>query len=255
MGFKPPLNASASSGLASERPAASSSNIGKIYLATDENGGTAYISNGISWLQLAPNVDSQAGIPSTTWASRGSAATLGAGYIQRITDIGNNVNVLIQSDGTNWCPLGGIQRLYSSTTPIAGAAPGTTSDTATIPSWTVPGGLLASTFALVINLEAHASTTPIAATPALTLGGTDIFSAMGAFRRLLLRRTIRNKTTGTQHIVEKATDSGARVIVDNDGQDKTKDTTGGLVLAGTVNFTHASVITTTIDNYYVDWIQ
>lgn len=255
MSFHPPLNASASSGLDAARPAASSSNVGRIYVSTDVNGGTAYISNGVSWVQLAANVNSQTGIPSTTWAARGSASTLGAGYIQRVTDIGNNVNVMIVSDGTNWCPLGGIQRLYSSTTPIAGAAPGTTSDTATIPSWTVPGGLLASTFALVINLEAHASTTPIAATPALTLGGTDIFSAMGAFRRLLLRRTIRNKTTGTQHIVEKATDSGARVIIDNDGQDKTKDTTGDLVLAGSVNYTHASGITATIDSYYVDWIM
>lgn len=254
MSFYPPSNATTSSGLDAAKPAASSSNVNYTYFSTDINGGTTYISNGVSWVKSAASVNADTGIPSTTWAARGSAATLGSGYVQRVTDIGNNPNVLIVSDGANWCPLNGIQRLYTTTTPIAGATPGTASDTATIPSWTVPGGLMGSTFALSINLEAHASATPIAATPALTFGGADIFSAMGAFRRLLLKRTIRNKTTTTQHIVEKAIDSGARVIVDNDGQDKTKDTTGDLILAGTVNFTHASVISTTIDNYYVDWI-
>lgn len=255
MGFKPPLNATASSGLAASRPTASSSNIGKIYVSTDVGGGTAEISNGVSWIQIAANVNAQSGIPATTWTNRGSATTLGVGYMQRITDIGNNPNVIIISDGTNWCPFGGRQRLYTTTTPIAGANPGTTSDTATIPSWTVPGGLMGSTFALDIVLNAHANATPIAATPSLTLGGTDVFSAMGTMRRLLLAREIRNKTTTTQHIIQKSTEAGGRLIVDSDGQDKTKDTTVDQTLAGTVNYTHASSITTTIDSYYVDWIM
>lgn len=39
------------------RPAASSSNDGYLFLATDENGGTMYRSNGSTWEQVARSVD------------------------------------------------------------------------------------------------------------------------------------------------------------------------------------------------------
>src|SRR6478735_6850442 len=50
-----------SSGTLASRPAASTSNYGSFYLATDQNGGTMFRSNGTTWIQYAPGVNQPGG--------------------------------------------------------------------------------------------------------------------------------------------------------------------------------------------------
>lgn len=51
------------SGLLTDRPAASASNAGLMYVATDENGGTTYRSNGTAWVQVGAAVAASGGSP------------------------------------------------------------------------------------------------------------------------------------------------------------------------------------------------
>jgi hypothetical protein len=68
------------------RPAASSSNDGFLYFATDDNGGTLYRSNGSSWVKAAPGLSQAQGTPESitmvgpdvanvTWSAMPSALT------------------------------------------------------------------------------------------------------------------------------------------------------------------------------------
>jgi len=243
--------AGAGSGLLADIPTASASNIGYIYVATDDtNGATAYISNGVSFVQMAAGVSAAAGITSCLWADRGTATL---GLIKNITDFagqtGGNPNVLVIGDGTNWQPFGGSQWLMRNPNAIAGATPGTTSDAATVPPLVTPAGFPNISNVLTHELWYHGSATPIAATPVLLLGGTqDLYNAMGTLRRAMLRRDVMFPTSKTaQYVPQKATDTGYGFNVDNDGQNRTRDFTTQLTHTGSVTLTHASAITTTID--------
>lgn len=237
-------------GLSADTPTASASNVGYIYVKTDDTyGATPYMSNGVSFVQCGAGAGIGAGLSTTLWADRGTATS---GLIKILTDFatqtGGNPNVLMIGDGTKWQPMG-PQWLMRNPGAIAGAAPGTASDAATIPPLVTPAGFPNIGNDLVHELWYHGSATPIAATPSLLVGGTaDMYTGMGTLRRGMLRRDILFPVDLAHEVIpQKASDTGYGFNLDNDGQTKTKDFGTQLTHTGSVTMTHASAITTTID--------
>jgi hypothetical protein len=115
-------------GTLASRPAASASNLGLTYLATDDRGGTVYRSNGTTWVQMAASVmhklqhapGQSDAIDYTvvhmwgTLAARPAAAAVNAGLFYLATDAGGGT--LYLSTGTAW-----IQAAASVSVAVPGA--------------------------------------------------------------------------------------------------------------------------------------
>lgn len=88
-GAGPAGPAAASQGLLAARPAATSVPSGFIYTATDDNGGTAYVSNGTVWAKAAPAVNAVGGkmLAQIAPTTVGSITCTTAGVDYRVTDL------------------------------------------------------------------------------------------------------------------------------------------------------------------------
>lgn len=236
--------------LDADLPSASVENIGQVYFVTDENGGTLRKSSGTSHVKLAPGAtESVQG--ADIWADRGTAAF---GTSKIITGIGNNDLVEAIYDGARWQPRGGKQLIYTLKAPLTGT--GTATYTITLPSITIPGGLLGTNGELIIELEAQANTTPIAATPSLTLDNYELAgNSGGTNRRIWLGRRLRNENSATvQTVYAHAGSTGAHEFSDNNHRGTTKNSANDMVLTGSVIWTHASGITGSVSEFKVWWI-
>lgn len=236
--------------LDTDLPAASVDNLGQVYFVTNEAGGTLRKSSGTSHVKIAPGVTE--GVQSSAiWSERGTGA-LGESKI--ITDLGNNALVEAIYDGTRWQPRGGRQLLYSLKAPLTGS--GTTTYTVTLPSITIPGGLMGTNGALDIEMAATASTTPVASTPSITFDGYELAgNSGGANRRIRMSRRMRNENSASvQTVYANAGATGGEEFANNDHRGTTKNTANDLVLTGTVVWTHASSITGTVNDLKVWWI-
>jgi hypothetical protein len=236
--------------LDADLPSASVDNLGQLYFVTDEAGGTLRKSSGTSMVKLAPGV-TEANTGSSTWAERGTAAV---NTTKIFTDVGNLGIVEGIYDGARWQPRGGKQLLYSLKAPLTGA--GTTSYVVTLPSITIPGGLMGINGELVIEMEAQGSTTPIAATPSITFDGYELAgNGFGANRRLWLGRRIRNENSASvQTVYAHAGSTGSFESANNDHRGTTKNTANDLVLTGSMTWTHASSITGVVGELKVWWV-
>lgn len=238
-------------GLAAARPAASSDAIGYIYYSTDT--GIAEISNGVSYVQLAARVTAEDGIPAYTWANR-PTATLG--QIIRITDLGNKATVLAIADGTYWQPLGGAQTIYALAAPITGSAGA--SSACTLPSITVPAGLLNINAGLDIEVGSHtlSSVASVANTVSYTFGGFELFGTDRTTNRRIwnARRVMNRNSAAVQTVMANASGTGAYEQAANDPKETTKDSTADIAMAGSATATHATSIQNRVDEFRVRWI-
>lgn len=232
---------------------AAAGNLNLEYQVTDRNSGRRVKSDGTSWVNQGPGNDATAGIPTTTWAARGSAATVGE--IKRVTDLGNNPNIFIVADGTYWQPFGDRVCIYRMAAEIVGT--GTLTNTSTLPNVTIPANLLNLYGSLEAVLEANTNAlTPIAATWTCNWDGADFAGPQGTNRRLDMRRKWRNKgSAALQNTITKGnSESGGPIIATTDSTaDRTKNTATDLVVSGSVVFTHASAIVGTVKRYEIWW--
>lgn len=238
-------------GTRSQQPAASALNFGWLYAVSDE--GVLESSNGVSWVSAAASTAADSGIPTTLWANRGTAT---AGLIKRVTDLGNKSDVLIIGDGTNWNPLGGRATIYALQAPITGAAGA--SSACTLPSITVPAGLLGTNGGLQIDIHTHtlASTASVANTVSYTFAGFELFGTdRTTNRRIYNSRVIMNRNSAAvQTVFSNASGTGAYEVAANDPKETTKDTTIDVAMAGTATATHATSIQNRVDEFRVVWI-
>jgi hypothetical protein len=243
-------------GALTARPAASAYNIGSLYFADDTDGGTLYGNfNGIAWTQVAAGLSGDtSAYTSTTWAQRGAGAFVG--QIKRITDLGNKVNVFAVWDGTYWQPLGGSQTIYGLAAPITGAAGA--SSVCTLPSITVPAGLLNINAGLDIEIATHtlASTASVANTVSYTFGGFELFGTDRTTNRRIwnARRIMNRNAANVQTVFANASGTGAYEQAANDPKETTKDSTADIAMAGTATATHATSIQNRVDEFRVRWI-
>jgi microcystin-dependent protein len=107
------LGGNVASGTLLARPAASSANANTLYFATDDNGGTWYLSNGTTWLRVTKGLSS---VAQGTLGSRPAANTVPTGNVYVATD--DHGGTSWESDGTTWqkmaasingeVPIGGV---------------------------------------------------------------------------------------------------------------------------------------------------
>lgn len=238
-------------GLAADRPAASSDNIGYIYYSTDT--AIAEISNGVSYVQLAARTTAEDGIEAVTWANRGTAT---AGLIKRITNLGNNATVLAIGDGTYWQPMGGRQLIYSSQAVVNGT--NANPSVITLPTVVIPGGLMGIYGGF--EVEIATSITDGAATTANTISYTfDGFELFGTdnttSRRLWFARRVKNQGDASiQTVMSNASGSGAYIAAANDPKATTKATASDCTLAGTATATCGVAKVNRLDEFKVWWI-
>jgi hypothetical protein len=239
--------------LEADLPAASASNDGLEYQITDRRGGCRVKSNGTSWIEQAPAINDVAGTTASTWAARGSGSAVGE--IKRITNLGNNPNIFVVWDGTYWQPLGDRVCLYRMTTEITGT--GTTTNTSTLPTVTIPASLLNLWGTLEAVLESDTNnTTPVEATWTCNWDGSDYAGTQGANRRLDMRRKWRNKgNAAIQSTITKGNSEAGGAIISNNSStgDRTKNTANNLDITGSVVYTHATSITGTVKRYEIWW--
>lgn len=238
-------------GTRAQQPAASVGNYGWLYFVSDE--GVLEQSNGVSWTSAAGSTAADAGIPTCLWVDRGTAT---AGLIKRVTDLGNNPNVLIIGDGTRWQPLGGQQTIYMLAAPITGAAGA--SSVCTLPSITVPGGLMGINGGLDIEIHTHtlASVASVANTISYTFGGFELFGTDRTTNRRIwnARRIMNRNSAAVQTVMANASATGAYEQAANDPKETTKDTTADVAMAGTATATHATSIQNRVDEFRVRWL-
>lgn len=111
-------------GTLAARPGASIDNVGHLYLATDDDGGTLYRSNGSVWVQVAKGVSEAAASILTT---KGDLLTRNASAEERQAVGANDLALLAdsaQATGIKWgqVPSGGIAN-GAITTPKVGTRP------------------------------------------------------------------------------------------------------------------------------------
>lgn len=234
-------------------PAASADNLNLEYQITDRRGGCRVKSNGSAWVEQGPAVNDVDGIEATTWANRGTATL---GLIKRITDLGNKTTVLAIGDGTYWQPLGGAQTIYALAAPITGAAGA--SSACTLPSITIPAGLMNINGGLEIIVATHtlSSVVSVANTISYTFGGFELFGVdRTTNRRIWNGRIIMNRNSAAvQTVMSNASGTGAYEQAANDPKETTKDTTAAIALAGTATATHVVTVTNQVDEFRVRWI-
>jgi hypothetical protein len=246
--------ASISAGIDADKPAAASGNAGNAYFSTDVNGGTLYRSNGTSWVQIAAAVNNDAGPTATTWASRGTGSYVGE--LKRITDLGNNALVMARWNGTYWLPDGGRQLIYNLQAPVT-ASSGISSQ-ATIPSVTIPGGLMNVNGGFEIEIHTHTASdvVSVANTILYSFDGFQLFGTdnLTNFRLWMGRRVKNQNSASVQTVMSNASGTGAFVVTNNGPKATTKNTATDLVLAGTATATHGTSIQNIIDEFKVWWI-
>lgn len=121
-----------------------------------------------------------------TMGTRPSASG-NAGRIIAVTGIGNVARVLMISDGTNWLPMGGRQRLFGIAAPEPATADfqvtGVTAETNfTAGVVTIPAGLMTTSSALeILPWVRYSTISGTTQRPLIRVGGTIIYSpALGA---------------------------------------------------------------------------
>lgn len=230
-------------------PEASATNAGAFFWVNDENGGTQYRSDGVSMIKQSPGL-TEYDIPAVAWADRGTGAV---GQVKRITNMGNNPLVEAQWNGTRWTPRGGRQMIYDLAAPIenTGASPSVTLPNVTLPggSWGLSGGY---EFELVADCAVQ---TPSARVVNVTYDSTQFINDSAAQRHAGYRRLIKNKgATGLQVVMEKNGDYDTWLSGNQTVQQKTKDTTTDLVVAGTITMTVPVSDTLSLWHYRIYWV-
>lgn len=95
------LGGPAVAGTLGSRPAASPANAGQIYFATDDNGGTWYLSTGTAWIVTTNGLNK---ITRGILSARPVANTVPAGNVYVATD--DHGGTSHESDGTSWQKMG-----------------------------------------------------------------------------------------------------------------------------------------------------
>lgn len=236
--------------------AASATNIGKEYWVTDRRGGCRVKSNGTTWVEVGVALSDSNGPASSTWAARSTGAA--AGDIKRITDLGNNPLVEAQWDAVNslWRPRGGRQPIYQLTAAVTNTQ---VNPSLTCPNVTIPGGLMNSRDGFLVEAAMDFGIAPSAVSEALTLGGSTLRNNTNtgtSRRRWFTQRVLNDFATGAQFSLEKNSggEYGAPGVATSVFNTLTKDTTGDLVIAGTMSCTSASA-TAKLYVYNVWWIR
>lgn len=231
-------------------PTSSPGNAGKLYFVTDLNGGTLFKDNGVSLVQQAPGV-TEGSEAASIWASRGTG-TVGAR--KRISDLGNNPLVEAVYNGSRWVPRSGEQLIYEAAP--AASASGTT-QTITLPNVTIPAGLMGLTGAIRVELGWELSAgTPLTRVVQMTWDGSlFVDDSASLHRRFNLTRNIRNvNAVAVQHLTERQADYASDQTVNTTGQDKTKDTSTDLVIAGSIVSTFGTAQVSTLCYYRIWWL-
>jgi hypothetical protein len=136
------LNDSASTGLLSARPAAASVTDGYLYFASDDDGGTLYVSDGSAWTPVAPSIN-------TTNAGVVLAAAEPSSIAAINTVAATPVRIPEMTTGSFTMPAGRV-RFYLSGGVLLGVTSGTTFEVrATTDGWAT--NQLCGTYALTRN--------------------------------------------------------------------------------------------------------
>lgn len=96
------MGSGTATGTLAARPAASSANNGTMYFATDDNGGTWYLSNGTSWVRATKGLNS---VVRGTLGARPAATAVPTGNIYLATD--DKGGTTYESDGATWAKAAG----------------------------------------------------------------------------------------------------------------------------------------------------
>lgn len=237
--------------LMADRPPASDQNDKFEVWITDDNGGTLYRSNGVSWEKRSPGL-AEVDVPTVLWAELGTGAV---GQRKRIVDPLFNQPVLVEWNGTRWQPVNGIAKIHRQAGVVNGTA-GTTS-TATSALLTLPGGMLGPEGGWIMEACFSASASPTAATPAATWDSSALFDgvSVGTKRNVRIRRSCRNVGSDASQIVNEAQgDLGGPGTGSGAVQTFTKNTANARTLQASCTFTHASSIVATLHSFDVWWV-
>lgn len=207
-------------------------------------------SDGTAWQQV---VVPPTPTPASTWALRGSGV---AGDQRRITDIGNQPNLLVMHDGTRWQPQGGQQLVYSLGAELVSAA--STAASVSLPGVTIPAGLLGLSGGLMIEFAAELDATPSARNLQLTLAGQTIIAdtTAGGQRSVYLARHLRNTgVANAQRLMEPLSQAyGTYGSVNVSTPTLSVNTGADAILSGSVSWTSAAAQVARLSMFRVWWI-
>jgi len=231
-------------------PVASAALAGCLITVTDENGGTAYRCNGVSWVKQSPGL-TEYDRSSALWTARGVGLV---GQQLRISDFGNNPMALAEWNGARWAPQAGCQLIYDLQTPLVSASSLTPS--LNLPDVTLPGGSwgLYGGYELELVVELTAQT-PTARQVTVNLAGSQIINDASVARHAGYIRGMRNVGSLTSQVVfEKASDYLRHLSANQGVQTKTKDSATDLLVSGSVAATVTVADTITLWGYRVWWM-
>lgn len=248
--------------LVSSTPPASGNTVFRVTNAgnTTLDGNTNWIVDDIAYFDTGTGVFRKMSVDTVDQVVFTSLGTGGYnGHVKRVIDIGNYPFVELQWEtaNTRWVPRDGRQLIYCAD-PITTASGNT--QTISLPSFTIPGGLLGSILGLEIEWEVEVNgQTPTSRVAILTYGSTNFVdeTGLGLTNRLMGRRC-GFKNMGAANVqrafVRKDTTSGTldwAISGNNNTTQMAENSAANLVLSGSFVSQTSVAATATMLRYNV----